>query len=90
MASFSSWNGRKLHGDKEILTTVVKEKLGFNGFIVPIHSPEKICECLYKISDSVGLKEQLEVNCVETIKGINGLDYYGKQWDKLIKAINTK
>tara|TARA_B100000989_G_scaffold298616_1_gene288756 strand:- start:2020 stop:4473 length:2454 start_codon:yes stop_codon:yes gene_type:complete len=34
MASFSSWNGRKLHGDKEILTTVVKEKLGFNGFIV--------------------------------------------------------
>ena len=63
---------------------------GFNGFIVSIHSPEKICECLYKISDSVGLKEQLEVNCIETIKGINGLDYYGKKWDNFIKAINTK
>ncbi|GIR99201.1 MAG: hypothetical protein CM15mP102_00220 [Flavobacteriales bacterium] len=26
MASFSSWNGRKLHGDKELLTDVLKEK----------------------------------------------------------------
>ncbi len=34
MASFSSWNGRKLHGDKELLTNVLKEKMGFNGFIV--------------------------------------------------------
>ena len=34
MASFSSWNGRKLHGDKEILTDVLKEKMGFNGFVV--------------------------------------------------------
>ena len=34
MASFSSWNGRKIHGDKELLTNVVKGKLGFNGFIV--------------------------------------------------------
>jgi len=34
MASFSSWHGRKLHGDKELLTDVLKEQLGFNGFIV--------------------------------------------------------
>ena len=34
MASFSSWNGRKLHGDKELLTEVLKEKMGFNGFVV--------------------------------------------------------
>ena len=34
MASFSSWNGRKLHGDKELLTGVLKEKMGFNGFVV--------------------------------------------------------
>lgn len=34
MASFSSWRGRKLHGDKELLTDVLKEQLGFNGFIV--------------------------------------------------------
>ena len=34
MASFSSWKGRKLHGDKELLTDVLKGKMGFNGFIV--------------------------------------------------------
>ncbi|MEL6986631.1 MAG: glycoside hydrolase family 3 N-terminal domain-containing protein [Bacteroidota bacterium] len=34
MASFSSWQGRKLHGDKDLLTNVLKKRLGFNGFIV--------------------------------------------------------
>ena len=34
MVSFSSWKGRKLHGDKELLTDVLKGKMGFNGFIV--------------------------------------------------------
>ena len=34
MASFSSYNGRKLHGDYELLTEVLKDKLGFNGFVV--------------------------------------------------------
>ena len=34
MASFNSWNGRKLHGDKELLTDVLKGKMGFNGFVV--------------------------------------------------------
>ena len=34
MASFSSWQGRKLHGDKELLTDVLKGRLGFTGFVV--------------------------------------------------------
>ena len=34
MASFSSWNERKLHGDKELLTDVLKGRLGFTGFVV--------------------------------------------------------
>ena len=34
MASFSSWKGRKLHGDKELLTEILKGKMGFNGFVV--------------------------------------------------------
>ena len=34
MASFSSWEGRKLHGDKELLTDVLKGRLGFNGFVI--------------------------------------------------------
>jgi len=34
MASFSSWNGVKNHGNKSLLTGVLKERLGFQGFVV--------------------------------------------------------
>ncbi|MGM0526071.1 MAG: glycoside hydrolase family 3 protein [Pseudomonadota bacterium] len=34
MASFNSWNGKKLHGDEYLLTDVLKEKMGFDGFVV--------------------------------------------------------
>jgi beta-glucosidase len=34
MASFSSWNGRKMHGHKYLLTNVLKGELGFKGFVV--------------------------------------------------------
>ena len=34
MASFNSWNGQKLHGHDYLLTTVLKEQLGFEGFVV--------------------------------------------------------
>lgn len=34
MASYSSWNGRKVTGHAELMTTVLKQQLGFEGFIV--------------------------------------------------------
>ncbi len=34
MASFNSWHGEKIHGNKYLLTTVLKEKMGFDGFVV--------------------------------------------------------
>ncbi|CAN1329080.1 Beta-glucosidase BoGH3B [Linum perenne] len=34
MASYSSWNGRKLHTDRFLLTEVLKDKLGFKGFVI--------------------------------------------------------
>ncbi|MGR4864557.1 glycoside hydrolase family 3 protein [Caulobacter sp. LARHSG274] len=34
MASFNSWNGEKMHGNKSLLTDVLKGKMGFDGFIV--------------------------------------------------------
>jgi beta-glucosidase len=34
MASFSSWNGVKNHGNRSLLTDVLKGKLGFEGFVV--------------------------------------------------------
>ncbi|HXI72114.1 MAG TPA: glycoside hydrolase family 3 N-terminal domain-containing protein [Verrucomicrobiae bacterium] len=34
MVSFSSWNGKKMHGNKYLLTDVLKGELGFKGFLV--------------------------------------------------------
>ncbi len=34
MASFSSWQGRKMTGNKSLLTDVLKEKMGFGGFVL--------------------------------------------------------
>ncbi|KAK2967064.1 hypothetical protein RJ640_015284 [Escallonia rubra] len=34
MASYSSWNGSKLHTNHFLLTQVLKEKLGFKGFVI--------------------------------------------------------
>ena len=34
MASFSSWNGEKMHGNKSLLTDVLKGRMGFDGFVV--------------------------------------------------------
>lgn len=34
MASFSSWNGEKMHGSKYMLTDVLKGQMGFDGFVV--------------------------------------------------------
>ena len=34
MVSFSSWNGEKLHGHRELVTDVLKGELGFDGFVV--------------------------------------------------------
>ncbi|MDB6019236.1 MAG: hypothetical protein JWR19_3725 [Pedosphaera sp.] len=34
MISFSSWNGKKMHGNQYLLTDALKNELGFKGFLV--------------------------------------------------------
>lgn len=34
MASFTSWQGERMHGHKYLLTDVLKEQMGFDGFVV--------------------------------------------------------
>ncbi|XP_010923122.1 uncharacterized protein [Elaeis guineensis] len=34
MASYSSWNGKPLHSNRFLITDLLKDKLGFKGFIV--------------------------------------------------------
>ena len=34
MVSYSSWNGQKMHGNRHLLTDILKGELGFDGFLV--------------------------------------------------------
>jgi beta-glucosidase len=34
MASFSSWQGQKMHGNRALLTDVLKGRMGFEGFVI--------------------------------------------------------
>ena len=34
MASFNSWQGEKVHGNRYLLTGVLKDQMGFDGFVV--------------------------------------------------------
>ncbi|MBN7825210.1 glycoside hydrolase family 3 protein [Bowmanella dokdonensis] len=34
MASFNSWHGKKIHGSEYLLTDILKERMGFDGFVV--------------------------------------------------------
>ncbi len=34
MASFNSWRGAKIHGSRYLLTEVLKERMGFDGFVI--------------------------------------------------------
>lgn len=34
MASHSSWHGKRMHGEAYLLNTILKERMGFDGFIV--------------------------------------------------------
>jgi beta-glucosidase len=34
MVSYSSWNGQKMHGNKHLLTDILKDQAGFQGFLV--------------------------------------------------------
>lgn len=75
MASFNSWNGDKCHGSHYLLTTKLREHLGFEGLIV---------------SDWNGT-DQLAADFVESIAlGANaGIDLFmmPEKWKELIEAL---
>jgi beta-glucosidase len=74
MASFSSWNGTKMHGNTYLLTDVLKNQLGFKGFVV---------------ADWEGIS-QLPGNAYDqVVKAVNaGIDMYmGTQYQNFYKLI---
>ncbi len=76
MASFNSWKGDKLHGHKYLLTDVLKNELGFKGFI---------------ISDWDGC-DYLDTDFHQTVaKGVNaGIDLFmvSEKWRQFGESLN--
>lgn len=74
MASFNSWHGKKMHGHTYLLTDVLKNRMGFDGFVV---------------GDWLGhgqIKGCTNYDCPETINA--GLDVYmasGDSWKPLME-----
>lgn len=72
MASLSSWNGRKCHGHRHLLTDLLKHQLGFTGFIV---------------SDWDGVDQVAEDYAEAVALGVNaGIDMFmvSQKWKKLL------
>jgi beta-glucosidase len=72
MASFNSWNGDKCHGHRHLLTEVLKEQMGFGGFI---------------ISDWDGIDYLADNFCEAVAMGVNaGIDMFmvSESWKPFI------
>ncbi len=80
MPSFSSWNGARMHGNKYLLTDVLKDELGFDGFL---------------ISDWEAISQLPGSSYDQVVKAINaGVDMYmGTEWqnfyNQLQQAVNN-
>jgi beta-glucosidase len=72
MASFSSWNGVKMSGNKSLLTDVLKRRMGFDGFVVgDWNSHGQVAGCSNE-------------NCPQAINaGLDMFMYSGPDWKKL-------
>lgn len=82
MASYSSWNGVKMHENKYLLTDVLKNELGFEGFIISDY------EAVSTLSG-----QTYEENIVKAVNA--GIDMfmeavsYKKAYDALLDAAKT-
>ena len=96
MASFSSWKGTKMHAQRYLLTDVLKDELGFEGFIVSDWQGIDQIESDYYTAIVTGINAGIDMNMVpydyvsfiETMKqAVNNGDIPESRVDEAVRRI---
>ncbi|KAL1518833.1 hypothetical protein AB1Y20_003110 [Prymnesium parvum] len=83
MASYSSWNGVKLHASSYLLTTVLKGELGFRGLVVSDYNA--VQQCAPSFDEAVVACVLAGVDMVMTSGGLWG----DLGWEEQIEAVEA-
>jgi beta-glucosidase len=97
MASFSSWKGFKMHAQQPLLTDLLKDELGFNGFIVSdwqgmdqIHPDDYFASIVTSVNAGVDMNmvPYDYVTFIETMKqAVNNGDIPESRVDEAVRRI---
>jgi glycosyltransferase involved in cell wall biosynthesis len=60
---------------------------GTEGFIVPIRSPELICDRLQRLADDRALRQEMSAAALARVQHIGGWDAYGARWTAFLEPI---
>ncbi|HLM55210.1 MAG TPA: glycoside hydrolase family 3 N-terminal domain-containing protein [Pyrinomonadaceae bacterium] len=66
MPSYSSWNGKKVSGDKYLLTDVLKQELGFQGFLISDYNAIDQITKDYKEAIAISINAGMDMVMVPT------------------------
>lgn len=69
MVSYSSWNGKKIHGHRYLLSDVLKEELGFSGIVVSDWAGIDQLSPSYKASIEMSINAGVDMVMVPAGKG---------------------
>jgi beta-glucosidase len=86
MASYNSWNGNKMHGNRYLITDVLKGELKFDGFVVSDWSGIDQLSPNYKYAVEQSINAGLDMVMITTGPGNrNNYDYFINTLKTLVK-----
>ncbi len=96
MASFNSWRGEKIHGSSYLLTDILKDRLGFDGFVigdwnghgqVPGCSNESCARAINAGVDMIMVPEEWKALLANTIDQVRSGDIDEARIDDAVRRI---
>jgi len=88
MASYSSWNGNRMHGNKYLLTDVLKGELKFQGFVVGDWNGVDQLSAKYKYAVEQAINAGVDMAMLTTPPG--SFNSYDKFISTLKELVNEK